>query len=100
MPGRKIVFTNGDGPYAERVLTRLGLGASFEGVHDIHAMALAPKPAPAAYRSLCDAYRLDPARVLFADDMARNLAPAKAIGMTTLWIDNGSEPQPEAQGAP
>jgi putative hydrolase of the HAD superfamily len=23
--------------------------------------------------------------------MARNLAPAKAIGMTTLWVDNGSE---------
>ena len=32
-----------------------------------------------------------PARALFADDMARNLAPAKAIGMTTLWVDNGSE---------
>ena len=23
--------------------------------------------------------------------MARNLAPAKALGMTTVWIDNGSE---------
>ena len=33
----------------------------------------------------------DPARALFAEDMARNLAPAKALGMTTLWIDNGSE---------
>ena len=30
-------------------------------------------------------------RALFADDMARNLAPAKALGMTTLWVDNGSE---------
>jgi putative hydrolase of the HAD superfamily len=27
--------------------------------------------------------------------MARNLAPAKAIGMTTVWIDNGSEQGPE-----
>ncbi len=63
-------------------------------------MALAPKPAPMAYQSLCDAYALDPTRALFADDMARNLAPAKAIGMTTLWIDNGSEHQPEAAGAP
>ena len=35
-----------------------------------------------------------PARALFADDMARNLAPAKAIGMTTLWVDNGSEQGP------
>ncbi len=23
--------------------------------------------------------------------MARNLAPAKAIGMVTVWVDNGSE---------
>ena len=30
-------------------------------------------------------------RALFADDMARNLAPAKALGMVTLWVDNGSE---------
>jgi putative hydrolase of the HAD superfamily len=27
--------------------------------------------------------------------MARNLAPAKAIGMTTVWIDNGSEQAPD-----
>jgi putative hydrolase of the HAD superfamily len=23
--------------------------------------------------------------------MAQNLAPAKALGMTTVWVDNGSE---------
>jgi putative hydrolase of the HAD superfamily len=23
--------------------------------------------------------------------MARNLRPAKALGMTTVWLDNGSE---------
>jgi len=91
LPGRKIVFTNGDGRYARRVLDRLGLGATFEAVHDIHAMDLMPKPAASAYAGLCAAFDLDPAQSLFADDMARNLAPAKAIGMTTVWIDNGSE---------
>lgn len=91
LPGRKIVFTNGDAPYARRVLDRLGLGASFEAIHDIHAMALMPKPAPSAYAGLCAAFGIDPAQSLFADDMARNLAPAKAIGMTTVWVDNGSE---------
>ena len=92
LPGRKLVFTNGDAPYAGRVLERLGLGASFEAVHDIHAMGLMPKPHTSAYRGLCDAFALDPARSLFVDDMARNLAPAKAIGMPTGWVDNGSEP--------
>jgi len=91
LPGRKFVFTNGDMPYALRILDRLGLGGSFEGVHDIHAMALVPKPQAAAYRSLCDAFDIDPAAALFVEDLARNLKPAKAIGMTTVWVDNGSE---------
>lgn len=95
LPGRKLVFTNGDVPYALKVLDRLGLAESFEGVHDLHAMGLVPKPAASAYRGLCDAYGLDPAQSLFVEDMARNLAPAKAIGMTTVWVDNGSEQAPD-----
>lgn len=95
LPGRKLVFTNGDAPYAARVLDRLGLGASFESVHDIHATEYRPKPDPLAYKGLCDAYGLEPTESLFVEDMARNLKPAKAIGMTTVWIDNGSEQTPE-----
>lgn len=91
LPGRKLVFTNGDAPYAGRVLERLGLHETFEAIHDIHAMDLKPKPAASAYAGLCAAFDIDPSASLFADDMARNLAPAKAIGMTTLWVDNGSE---------
>lgn len=95
LPGRKLVFTNGDTPYAERVLARRGLGGVFEAVYDIHATQYRPKPDPAAYAGLCAAHGIDPATALFADDMARNLVPAKAIGMTTLWIDNGSEQAPD-----
>ena len=91
LPGRKLVFTNGDKPYALRVLDRLGLAESFEAIHDLHAMDLVPKPSPSAYAGLCAAFDLDPTASLFADDMVRNLVPAKAIGMTTLWVDNGSE---------
>lgn len=91
LPGRKIVFTNGDVPYAERVLNALGLGASFEAVHDIHAMDYLPKPHPSAYDGLCRAWGIQPTTALFAEDMARNLKPAKDIGMTTLWVNNGSE---------
>jgi putative hydrolase of the HAD superfamily len=96
LPGRKLVFTNGDKPYALKVLDRLGLGGSFEAVHDLHAMNLIPKPAASAYLGLCDAWALDPAESLFVEDMARNLAPAKAIGMTTVWVDNGSEQAEDA----
>ena len=94
LPGRKLVFTNGDKPYALKVLDRLGLGDSFEAVHDVHAMQLRPKPHADAYAGICAALDLDPAQCVFVEDMARNLAPAKAIGMTTVWIDNGSEQGP------
>ena len=96
LPGRKLVFTNGDKPYALKVLDRLGLGDAFEAVHDIHAMDLVPKPHASAYAGLCAAFAINPTRAIFFEDMARNLTPAKAIGMTTVWIDNGSEQGPEA----
>ena len=91
LPGRKLIFTNANAPYAVRVLERLGLSDTFEAVHDIHSTAYRPKPDPLAYAGLCTAFDLDPGESLFVEDMARNLKPAKAIGMTTVWIDNGSE---------
>jgi putative hydrolase of the HAD superfamily len=94
LPGRKFVFTNASEDYARRVLDRLGLANAFDGMHDIHAMAYVPKPDPSAYAAICARYGIDPTRALFADDMVRNLAPAKAIGMATLWVDNGSEQGP------
>ncbi len=100
LPGRKLVFTNGDVDYAQRVLDRLGLGDSFETIHDIHAMDYVPKPAPASYAAMCARWDIDPARALFAEDMARNLKPAKQLGMTTLWIDNGSEQASEDEFTP
>ena len=91
LPGRKLVFTNGDAPYARRVLSALGIDAHFDDLHDIHASQLKPKPDPHGYRLLCDRFGIDPERALLVDDMAQNLAPAKALGMTTVWVDNGSE---------
>ncbi|HET8612791.1 MAG TPA: pyrimidine 5'-nucleotidase [Sphingomonas sp.] len=96
LPGRKLVFTNGDEPYARRVLGKLGLDGTFEAIHDIHACAYAPKPNPAAYAGFCARHAVDPAAALFVEDMARNLKPAKALGMTTVWLDNGSEQAPDA----
>ena len=91
LPGRKLIFTNGDEPYARRVLAKLGLGESFEAIHDIHACAYQPKPHPQSYAAMCAALHVDPPRALFVEDMARNLVPAKALGMVTVWVNNGSE---------
>jgi putative hydrolase of the HAD superfamily len=91
LPGKKFVFTNGDERYAQRVLERLGLANAFDGLHDIHAMDYVPKPDPRSYAAMCERYAIEPASALFVEDMARNLRPAKALGMTTVWVDNGSE---------
>ncbi len=91
LPGRKFVFTNGDAPYARRVLQAIGIDGHFDELHDIHASDLRPKPDPYGYRLLCERFAIDPAQALLADDMVQNLAPAKPLGMTTVWVDNGSE---------
>jgi len=91
LPGRKFIFTNADAPYAKRVLAALGLDNVFEAIVDIHACNYRPKPATSAYDTLLDLTGVNPARSIFFEDMARNLAPAKARGMTTVWINNGSE---------
>jgi putative hydrolase of the HAD superfamily len=91
LPGRRFVFTNGDAPYARRVLGRWGVGGHFDDLHDIHASSYQPKPDPHGYALLCERFEIEPAHALLVDDMVQNLAPAKALGMTTIWVDNGSE---------
>lgn len=91
LPGRRLIFTNADTPYALRVLERLGIADLFDAIFDIVAADFEPKPQPAPYARLCARHDIAPQTALFAEDMARNLRPAKAMGMTTLWLDNGAE---------
>jgi putative hydrolase of the HAD superfamily len=91
LPGRKLIFTNGDEPYARRVLDRLGVAHHFDHVHDIHACELTPKPAAHGYDLLLAQLKVDPAHAAMVEDMAQNLLPAKMLGLTTVWVDNGSE---------
>lgn len=91
LPGRKIVFTNASVLHARRVMGRLGVQDRFEDVFDIVAADYCPKPQMQAYHGILARYRLDPARCVMVEDMARNLEPAAALGMTTVWIRNDSE---------
>ena len=88
LPGRKIVHTNGSMRHAERLLDHLGLSASFSGIFDIVAADFDPKPALAGYSLLVQRHAVAAESALMVEDMARNLAPAAALGMTTAWLQN------------
>ena len=91
LPGRKIVFTNGSVPHATRVLNRLGVAAHFEAIFDIAAAAYIPKPDPTPYDVIVAQYGIAPERAAMVEDVARNLVPAHALGMTTIWVPGGPE---------
>ncbi len=93
LPGRRLVFTNGDVPHARRAMERLGVAHCFEAVFDIVASNYIPKPDPVVYRAMIERHGIDPARTIYFEDIARNLLPAKHLGMTTVWIG-------EPDGAP
>lgn len=86
LPGRKFVFTNGTVEYAERILARIGLTGHFVEIHDVIACDYLPKPHPSGYRRLVERHGIDPDRAVMVEDMARNLPPAAAMGMTTAWV--------------
>lgn len=90
LDGPKIVFTNGSSRHAEKVMDRLGIAHHFDGVFDIAAAEYLSKPDPAAYYALVRRHNLAPAATAIFEDLTRNLAPAAAIGMTTVWVRNAS----------
>ena len=65
---------------------QLGLDGLFEDAFDIVAAKLTPKPAEAAYRAFCDRYDVDPGRAAMFEDVAKNLAVPKALGMKTVLV--------------
>lgn len=100
LPGTKLIYTNGTVQHAERVLGKLGIGHHFNEIFDIAAARYVPKPEADAFAQMVARLAFDPRRAVMLDDMARNLAPAHALGMTTVWIDNGSEWGAEGADAP
>jgi len=91
LDGRKIIHTNASRRHAEMVLERIGLAGAFEAIFDIADADYVPKPAIDGYRRLCDRHAVDPARAAMIDDISRNLEPASALGMTTIWMKTSAE---------
>lgn len=91
LPGQKLVFTNNCGRFAGEVLARLSIGNLFHEILDIRALGYVPKPLSGAYERLLSRSLCAPDRMAMFDDRACNLAPAHALGMTTVWLTHGTK---------
>ena len=100
LDGRKIIFTNATMHHAEKVLARLGVAGHFDGIFDIAQADYLPKPDPRPYAALIARYEIEPRTAAMVEDIARNLAPAAAQGMTTVWVRGDSVWQTEGSDGP
>ena len=86
LPGRKIVFTNGDGPYAARVLAARGLSGCFDAVYGVEHAGYLPKPEQAAFEAVFALDGLSPVEGAMFEDDPRNLAVPHLMGMRTVLV--------------
>ena len=49
------------------------------------------KPDPRIYRLTCERLGVEPTAVVFLDDIGANLKPARAMGMTTIKVDDTAQ---------
>jgi len=93
LPQRKAVFTNGSAGHADRVLDRLGLRDQFEEIFDIRVANYQPKPFAAPYHRVLEHLGMQGTDCTMIEDSVENLKTAKQLGMKTVLV--GSGPQPD-----
>lgn len=87
LPQRKVIFTNATAQHAQAVLHVVGLAHHFDAVYDVFFAGNETKPASGAYRRLLTVLGVEGRSCVMVEDTARNLRPAKALGMTTVLVD-------------
>jgi putative hydrolase of the HAD superfamily len=94
LPGRKIVYTNGCRPYAEKVIAARGLSDRFDAVYGVEHARFHPKPAAEAFATVFGLDGLEPARAAMFEDDSRNLLVPHALGMRTVHVAPEADPAP------
>ena len=85
---KKFVFTNGSHDHVINITKHLGIDDIFDGAFDITDCNYIPKPAIEPYKKLINKFDIDPNETVFIEDIAKNLEPAKKVGMKTVWLIN------------
>ncbi|MBN1440225.1 MAG: pyrimidine 5'-nucleotidase [Anaerolineales bacterium] len=87
VPAKKVIFSNADRPYIQRVLSALDVAEAFDGIIDIFATGFACKPMDAAYRIAAEKTGSPQAAdCMLIDDQPRNLRTARGMGWKTVLV--------------
>ncbi len=92
LPGRRIIYTNGTAPYAQRVAEARGLGGLFDAVYGVEHAGYAPKPERAAFETVFQTDGLDPKTAAMFEDEPRNLKIPHEMGLKTVHVAPGAAP--------
>ncbi len=96
LPGRRVVYTNGSSPYAQRVIEARGLSGIFDAVYGVENAGFHPKPQPEAFDTVFAADGLDPKLSAMFEDDPRNLRVPHCLGMRTVHVAPQALPFGEA----
>ena len=91
LSGRKFIYTNASQDHAKNILSAMGIEAEFEKILDIKATQYVPKPEPKSYEIMLKSFGIFSNQIensVFIEDTAKNLRPAKLLGLKTVWIEN------------
>ncbi|WP_171098409.1 MULTISPECIES: pyrimidine 5'-nucleotidase [unclassified Ruegeria] len=86
LPGRRIVYTNGSAPYAERVLAARGLDGLFDAIYGVEHAGYRPKPEKAAFEAIFAQDGIEAQKAAMFEDDPRNLAAPHQMGMRTVHV--------------
>ena len=91
LSGRKFIYTNASQDHAKNILSAMGIEAEFEKILDIKATQYVPKPDPKSYEIMLKSFGIFSNQIensIFIEDTAKNLKPAKLLGLKTVWMEN------------
>ena len=91
LSGRKFIYTNASQDHAKKILSAMGIEAEFEEILDIKATQYVPKPDPKSYDIMLESFGILSNQIensIFIEDTAKNLKPAKLLGLKTVWMEN------------
>ena len=89
--GKKSIYTNATFKHAKNILKSMGIFQEFEIIFDIKDANYVAKPDINSYLMMKKKIGLNDSNIsksIFFEDTAKNLKPARELGMSTVWIEN------------